>query len=108
MTGDLKGCIYTYIDTAECVEGYYYEVGREHFVGTYKGKEGSFWTSYRSLGKYEGCSGNGRSGAEIMGFCEHPLVKGSGEGVFKGATGVYYMIDFVKKGKFPYNGQFKF
>jgi hypothetical protein len=108
MTGDLEGCIYTYIDESECVDGYYYEVGREHFVGTYKGKEGSFWTKYRSLGKYEGCSGAGPSGAEIMGFCEHPLVKGSGEGVFKDVTGAYYMIDFVKKGKYPYNGRFKF
>ncbi|HEY6978808.1 MAG TPA: hypothetical protein VH396_21070 [Chitinophagaceae bacterium] len=108
MTGDIEGCIYTYIDKSECVNGYYYEEGREHFVGTYKGKDGSFWTNYKSLGKYEGCSGGSPTGAEILGFCEHPIVKGSGEGVFKGVTGRYYMIDKVKAVKFPYEGQLRF
>jgi hypothetical protein len=108
MTGDLEGCVYTFIDKAECINGYYYEEGREHFVGTFKGQQGSFWTNYKSLGKYEGCSGGAPTGAEILGFCEHPLVRGSGEGAFKDAIGRYYMIDKVKAGKFPYRGTVKF
>ena len=109
LTGDLKGCIYTFITYSECINGLYYEEGKEHFVGTYKGEPGEFWTSYRALGKYEGCTdGTAYSGAEIMGFCQHPLVKGSGTGVFEGATGQYFMIDNVKKGEFPYEGHIKF
>jgi hypothetical protein len=108
MTGDFEGCVFTFIDKSECVNGCYYEEGREHFVGTYKGKRGSFWTNYKSLGKYEGCSGGAPTGAEILGFCVHPLVRGSGEGAFEGASGRYFMIDKVKAGNFPYRGTLKF
>lgn len=109
MTGDLEGCIFTFITYSECINGYYWEEGREHFVGTYKGEPGEFWTSYKSLGKYEGCAdGTAPSGAEIMGFCDHPLVKGSGTGAFEGVTGRYIMVDNVKKGEFPYRGSLKF
>src|SRR5580765_2384343 len=39
MTGDLVGCLYTYVDDFKCQpSGTYYEVGREYFVGTYKGQ----------------------------------------------------------------------
>ncbi|CAN5705614.1 hypothetical protein BH10BAC2_BH10BAC2_42920 [soil metagenome] len=109
ITGDLKGCIYAFVSFSECIDGYYWEEGREHFVGTYNGEPGEFWTTYRFLGKFEGCTdGATPSGAEIMGFCDHPLVKGSGTGAFEGATGRYYMIDNVKKGEFPYKGELKF
>ena len=109
MSGDLKGCIYAFVTYSECIDGYYWEEGKEHFVGTYKGEPGEFWTTYRFLGKFEGCTdGSTVSGAEIMGFCDHPIVKGSGTGVFEGVTGRYHMIDNVKKGVFPYRGNLKF
>jgi hypothetical protein len=109
MTGDFEGCMYTFITFSECINGYYYEEGTEHFVGTYKGEPGEFQTSYRSLGKYEGCTdGAAPSGAEIMGFCDHPIIKGSGTGAFEGVTGRYFMIDNVKKGEYPYRGELKF
>ena len=56
MTGDLEGCLYTYVDDYECSpSGTYREVGREYFVGTYKGTPGTFWTTYKFEAKYEGC-----------------------------------------------------
>src|SRR4051794_19471423 len=43
MTGDLVGCLFTYVDQYKCSpSGTYLEVGREYFVGTYKGEPGTF------------------------------------------------------------------
>src|SRR5580765_6314213 len=46
MTGDLEGCLYVFIDEYSCNNGDYLEKGRELFIGTYKGKSGSFRTNY--------------------------------------------------------------
>jgi hypothetical protein len=110
MTGDLEGCLYTFVDDFKCQpSGTYYEVGREHFVGTYKGQSGSFWTNYKFEAKYEGCAENGSYvGAEIKGRCQHPIAEGSGEGVFAGATGRLDMKDDIEAGNYPYRGHFKF
>ena len=110
MTGDLVGCLYTYVDDFKCQpSGTYYEVGREYFVGTYKGQSGSFWTNYTFEAKYEGCAENGSYvGAEIKGRCQHPIVKGSGTGVFAGVTGRLDMKDDIEAGNYPYRGHFKF
>ena len=106
MTGDLQGCLYAYIDEYECSpSGTYREQGREHFVGTYKGQAGEFWTTYKFEAKYEGCAvGGAPLGLEIFGRCQHPLVAGSGTGVFAGVTGRLDMKDDIEAGNFPYRG----
>ncbi|HLO80873.1 MAG TPA: hypothetical protein VK166_07945 [Chitinophagaceae bacterium] len=110
MTGDLEGCLYVYVDFYECSpSGTYREIGREKFVGTYNGGSGSFWTAYRFEGKYEGCSPDGSYlGAEILGRCQHPIVDGSGEGVFSGVSGRVDMKDDIEAGNYPYRGHFRF
>lgn len=110
MKGDLEGCLFIFIDEYKCnSSGAYYEEGREHFIGTYKGEFGSFWTTYKFTAKYEGCNEDGSYlGLEIFGRCQHPLVKGSGEGVFAGATGRLDIKDDINAGNYPYRGHFQF
>ncbi len=111
MTGDLEGCLFVFIDEFSCEDGNYLEKGRELFVGTYKGKSGSFRTTYDFQGKFEGCNPDGSyAGAEIAGGCQHPIVNGSGTGVFAGVTGRFDIIDNVKAHpiNYPYEGHFKF
>ena len=110
MTGDLEGCLYAFVDTYNCSpSGTYRESGREHFVGTYKGEAGSFWTTYNFESKFEGCAADGAPlGAEIFGRCQHPIVKGSGDGVFKGVTGRLDFKDDIAAGNFPYRGHLLF
>jgi hypothetical protein len=74
-----------------------------------KDSPGSFWTNYTFEAKYEGCAENGSYvGAEIKGRCQHPIVKGSGTGVFAGVTGRLDMKDDIEAGNYPYRGHFKF
>jgi hypothetical protein len=110
LTGDLEGCLNVFIDDFECSpSGTYREEGREYFVGTYKGKTGTFWTGYKFEGKYEGCAANGAAlGAEIFGRCQHPIVEGSGEGAFEGVTGRLDFKDDIEAGNFPYRGHLQF
>jgi hypothetical protein len=111
MTGDLEGCMFVFVDEFSCTDGNYLEKGRELFIGKYKGKSGSFRTTYDFQAKYQGCNSDGSyAGAEISGQCQHPIVKGSGTGVFAGVTGRYDMIDDVKAKpiNYPYLGYFKF
>jgi len=110
MTGDLEGCLYTFVDDFECSpSGTYREVGREHFVGIYKGESGSFWTNYKFEAKYEGCAENGSYiGAEIKGRCQHPIVTGSGTGVFEGVSGRVDFKDDIEAGNYPYRGHLRF
>jgi hypothetical protein len=106
LTGDLEGCLHVYVDDYNCSpSGTYRESGREYFVGTYKGEEGTFWTSYKFEAKYEGCSEEGFFlGAEIFGRCQHPIKKGSGTGVFENVIGRLDFKDNVETGEFPYKG----
>ncbi|WP_276501243.1 hypothetical protein [Terrimonas pollutisoli] len=110
MTGDIEGCLYTFVDDFECSpSGTYREVGREHFVGTYNGASGEFWTTYKFEAKYEGCAENGSYvGAEIKGRCQHPIVEGSGTGVFEGVTGRIDFKDEIEAGNYPYRGHLQF
>lgn len=110
MTGDLEGCLYITIESFECSpSGTYREVGTEEFVGTYNGEAGSFRTTYKFEAKYEGCAADGSYiGAEILGRCQHPIVEGSGEGVFEGVTGRLDMKDDIAAANYPYRGHFKF
>jgi hypothetical protein len=107
MTGDLQGCLYAFIDEYECSpSGTYREEGREYFVGTYNGQPGTFWTTYKFEARYEDCDG-GPLGAEIFGRCQHPIVAGSGTGVFNGVTGQINFKDDIEAGNFPYRGQLR-
>ena len=110
MTGDLEGCLYSFVDDFECSpSGTYREEGRELFIGTYNGETGTFWTGYKFEGKYEGCPKDGDPlGAEIFGRCQHPIVKGSGDGVFDGVTGRLDFKDDIEAGNFPYRGHLRF
>jgi hypothetical protein len=110
MTGTLEGCLYTFVDEFECSpSGTYREIGREYFVGTYNGQPGSFRTNYRFEAKYEGCAADGSYiGAEIKGRCQHPIVVGSGTGVFQGATGRLDFRDDIEAGNYPYTVHLEF
>jgi hypothetical protein len=104
MTGDLEGCHYVFIETAGCSPGgAYNESGTETFVGRYNGASGTFKTTYLFTAKYRDCA---NFIGEIAGRCEHPLVAGSGEGVFDGVTGRFDMKDDIEAGSFPYRGHF--
>jgi len=109
MTGDFVGCLYTFIDEFECSpSGTYREIGREYFVGTYNGEAGTFRTTYRFEGKYEGCAEGTYAGAEIKGRCHHPLVAGTGTGVFEGVTGRLDFKDDIEAGNYPYRGHLQY
>lgn len=105
MTGDLEGCHYVFIETASCsAGGAYTERGTETFVGRYNGASGTFQTTYLFTAKYRDCD---NFVGEIAGRCQHPLVPGSGEGVFEGVTGRLDMKDDIEAGNFPYRGHFR-
>jgi hypothetical protein len=105
MTGDLEGCHYTFVETARCSPGgAYSERGTETFVGLYNGAPGTFRTTYLFTAKYRDCA---NLVGEIAGRCQHPLIAGSGEGVFEGATGRIDMKDDIETGSFPYRGHFR-
>jgi hypothetical protein len=105
MTGDLEGCHYVFVETARCsAGGAYSERGTETFVGLYNGAPGTFKTTYLFTAKYRDCA---NLVGEVAGRCQHPLVAGSGEGVFEGVTGRIDMKDDIETGSFPYRGHFR-
>jgi len=105
MTGDLEGCSYAFIETAECSPGgAYLETGTETFVGRYSGEAGTFSTTYLFTAKYEDCP---NLVGEIAGRCQHPIIAGSGKGVFEGVSGRFDMQDDVEVGNFPYRGHLR-
>ena len=109
LEGDLEGYLYVIVENFDCSpSGTYREEGREHFVGTYKGVSGSFWTNYKFEAKYEGCEDGLPSGAEIFGRCQHPIENGSGTGVFAGVKGRLDFKDDIESGTFPYRGHLKY
>jgi hypothetical protein len=104
MTGDLEGCLYTFVETAESSpSGTYLETGTETFVGSVFGSEepGTFETTYRFEAKYEDVD---NLAGEIFGRCQHPIVEGSGTGIFEGVTGRLDFKDDVETGTFLYRG----
>ena len=105
MTGDLQGCHYVFVETATCSPGgAYSETGTETFVGLYNGAPGTFRTTYLFTATYSDCA---NLLGEIAGRCQHPIVAGSGEGVFEGVTGRFDMQDDIEAGSFPYRGHFR-
>ena len=102
MTGDLEGCHYVFVETAEgSPSGTYRETGTEIFVGQYNGEAGTFSTTYRFEAKYEDWV---NLVGEIFGRCQHPIVAGSGTGDFAGVTGRLDVKDDIAAGNFPYKG----
>jgi hypothetical protein len=103
MTGDLEGCLYTFVQTAESSpSGTYRETGTELFVDS-EGA-GTFETTYRFEGKYEDVA---NLAGEIFGRCQHPIVEGSGTGIFEGVTGRLDFKDEVEAGNFVYRGHLR-
>jgi len=101
MTGDLEGCVYTSVETSVCSpSGVYRETGHELFVGQGGGND-TFGTTYQFEAKYQDCA---NLVGEIVGRCEHPIVEGSGTGVYEGVTGRLDFKDDIEAGNFPYRG----
>ena len=105
LTGALEGgCLYTFVETAvSSPSGTYRETGTELFVAS----DGSstFETTYRFEAKYEDPTD---PATEIFGRCQHPIVKGSGTGIYEGVTGILLLKDDVEAGNFPYRGHLRY
>jgi len=105
IEGDLEGCLYVFVETATgSPSGTYRETGSEIFVGKYNGESGTFRTTYKFEAKYEDWT---TLEVEIFGRCQHPIVVGSGTGVFYGATGRLNFKDDIEAGNFPYRGHLR-
>ena len=105
MSGDLVGCSYGVITEArELPSGVYHEKADETFVGTYQGEYGTFELVEDFIIKFD------RAGDPQFARCHHPIVDGSGTGVFEGVSGrLDYQDDF--SGPVPittYKGHLKF
>jgi hypothetical protein len=107
LYGDLEDCLYTFVETAKSSpSGTYRETGREVFVAS--DGSGTFKTTYRFEAKYEDLDD---PATEIFGRCQHPIVKGSGTGVFEGVTGILFFKDVIEAGNdpyFPYRGHLRY
>jgi hypothetical protein len=103
MTGDLNGCLYTFVQTSQSSpSGTYRETGTELFVAS--DGSGTFATTYRFEGKYEDVA---NLSGEIFGRCQHPIVEGSGTGIYEGVTGRVFFKDDVEAGTFLYRGHLR-
>jgi hypothetical protein len=109
MEGDLVGCQYVFVTSYECSpSGTYREEGTEIYVIDGPYGQGTFSTTYFFRAKFEGCSPDGEFvGAELFGFCQHPIVAGSGTGDYEGVKGRIHFKDDVAAGNFPYTGHLK-
>ena len=106
MTGDFTGCHYVFVESFKCSPGgAYTETGTETFVGTYNGVDGTFRTNYVFTATYLDCP---NLLGEIAGRCQHPIIDGSGTGIFAGVRGRFDMKDDVEAGDFPYKGHLSF
>jgi hypothetical protein len=106
MNWDLEGCLYTHVKTAESSpSGTYRETGRELFVGSYLGGSGRFKTTYRFEAKFEDVA---NLSGEIFGRCQHPIVEGSGTGVFEGVSGILLFKDDVESRTYFYRGHLRY
>jgi hypothetical protein len=105
MTGSLVGCWYTDTFVAHAAQpngtpsGEIQATGTEHFIGCLDldtdgscigDPSGSLASTYQFSGKFDPVTL-----AEIHGRCQHPIVPGSGTGVFTGASGVITFNDDV-------------
>ena len=98
LTGDLEGCLSSFIQGHKCQElgdyDLYLEEGREVFVGKFHGKQGRFRTTYTFDGAYaKGFCQSFDPTLEVGGGCTHPI-KGA-SGVFADAEGLIKFIDVI-------------
>jgi hypothetical protein len=107
MYGALEGCLYTFVDPDPAVSpsGTYRETGTELFVSSDPLRAGTFRTTYRFEAKYEDVA---NLSGEIFGRCQHPIVEGSGTGVFEGVSGILLFKDEVETGTFFYRGHLRY
>jgi hypothetical protein len=104
MTGDLEGCLYTFVGPHKSSpSGTYRETGTEIFVAS--DGSGTFETTYRFEAKYEDVD---TLSGEIFGRCQHPIVEGSGTGIFEGVSGRLDFKDEVESGIFFYRGHLRY
>ena len=103
MTGDLDGCLYEFVETAQSSpSGIYLETGRDLFVAS--DGSGTFEMTYRFEAKYEDVA---NLAGEIFGRCQHPIVEGSGTGIYEGVSGRFDIKDDVEAGTFLYRGHLR-
>ncbi|MGH8134985.1 MAG: hypothetical protein ACRER4_01460 [Steroidobacteraceae bacterium] len=98
MTGDLEGCLSVFVQGFSCRElgdfALYSERGQEVFVGTLRGKQGRFRTSYTVEGAYaKGFCQSFDFSLQLAGGCSHKVYGRSG--VFKEAEGLLSFLDVV-------------
>jgi hypothetical protein len=97
MTGDLNGCLYTFVETAESSpSGTYRETGTELFVAS--DGVSTFTTTYRFEAKYEDVD---NLSGEIFGRCQHPIVEGSGTGYLRGCQRATFLQGRRRIGNLP-------
>ena len=108
MTGDLKGCLYVFVDPdsiRETPSGVYIERGAEIYVGSGDdGDNGTFMTTYLFTAKFD-------ESGQKFGRCQHPIVAGSGTGDYDGVRGRLDFKDSIEGGiavNFPYTGHLNY
>jgi len=106
MEGDLKGCLYVFVESYHCQpSGTYFERGHEIYVGGGdEGDSGTFETTYLFSSKYEDCN---TFDGPIFGRCQHPIVEGSGTGDYEGVRGRLHLKDDPEAGVIHYTGHMK-
>jgi hypothetical protein len=105
MEGDLVGCHYVFVTSSRCSpSGTYVEEGNEYFVSAANPND-TFRTRYKFEAKFRDCS---TLTGEIFGRCQHPIIVGSGKGIFEGVTGRLDFKDDVTVGNFPYTGHLQY
>jgi hypothetical protein len=98
MWGDLEGCLSVWVEGFKCDAlgeyDLYRERGREVFVGSMRGEEGTFKTNYTFEAAYaKGYCETFDFSLEVGGGCTH-VVRGK-SGVFDRAFGVIKFIDVI-------------
>ena len=98
LTGDLEGCLSTFVERFKCREladyDLYLEKGREVFIGTLHGKQGRFTTDYTFDAAYaKGFCQSFDASLEVGGGCIHKIQRG--RGAFRNAEGVITFIDVI-------------
>ncbi|MCB0194432.1 MAG: hypothetical protein KDJ65_20955 [Anaerolineae bacterium] len=100
--GGLHGCLYSYADSYdESPSGTIRERGHEIFISHDPNNVGTFESTYLFTVKFD------EDGNELWGRCQHPIIKGTGTGIFEGVTGRIDIKDDIGAGNFPYKGHLR-
>lgn len=102
INGSLEGCVYgTITESRSHPSGTYQEVADEIFIGTYNDEEGTFkMTEFYTEKRVDGVL--------VFARCKHPIVTGSGTGVFDGVSGRLDFKDDVVAGTSAYKGHLRY